>query len=134
MLLEPDPFPHEDEDSPALALDRTSFEQVMARTRLCEADRIRAALERADHDDAAIRALACGKLGLPLGPELIAEVLVGTERPDVFVALARQMTGEIVEPLLDLLRRRRFAETSMGLEQMTFAAFALWQRQALAGV
>jgi hypothetical protein len=119
-----------DADACSLALDRASFERVMASPGLGHPDRIRAALERADHDDAAIRALACVKLGPALPPALIADVLVGVERAEVFFTLARRVAREDVEPLLELLRRGRLADNSVGLEQTAYTVFVLWQTQA----
>jgi hypothetical protein len=118
-----------DTDASALALDRASFEQVMADPGLGHPDRIRAAIERADHDDAAIRALACVKLGLALPPQLIADVLVGVEQTEVFLTLARQLTGEDIEPLLDLVRRGRLGDSAVGFEQTAYTVFVLWQMQ-----
>lgn len=113
-----------------VALDRTSFAYLIANTSLCHVDCIRAAVERADHDDAAMRALARTKLGLTLPSELAADILIGVERVDVFVALARQQRSEALQPLLDLLHRGRFVDDSIGIDQTVYTAFTLWQMQA----
>src|SRR6187200_229004 len=65
------------------ALDRASLDQIVRDEAAYEPDPIRAAIERADYDDAAVRALARAKLGLPLPPELVADLLVGVERMEV---------------------------------------------------
>jgi hypothetical protein len=82
---------------------------------------------RADYDDAAIRALGAAKLGRELPPDLVADVLVGVDRIEVFLPLARQTT---VELLLDLLGRGRFADEPSGIAQTSYAVFALWQLQS----
>ena len=114
-------------DSSSFTLDRTSLEQLLGKTWLCRPEHIRAALDRADHDDAAIRALACAAVGVALPSQLIADVLVGVERPDVFLVLARQITIDDIEPLRDLLRRGRLADNPAGLDQTAYTAFVLWK-------
>jgi hypothetical protein len=116
-------------DGASFTLDRHSFEQLNSETWRCRPEHIRAAIERADYDDAAIRALGCGALGMTLPSRLIADVLVGVERLDVFLALGRQIGGDDVEPLLELLRRGRFADNPIGLEQVAYATFVLWKLQ-----
>jgi hypothetical protein len=111
----------------SLALDRESFEYLALNPSLCHPGPIRAAVDRADYDDAAIRTLAACKLGVSVPAELIADVLVGVDRIEVFLPLARQTT---VEMLLELLRRKRFADEPSGVAQTSYAAFALWQLQA----
>src|SRR5882724_4941666 len=112
-----------------VTLDRTSFAHLIANTSLCHVDCIRAAVERADHDDAAMRALARIKLGLTLPSELAADILIGVERVDAFVALARQQSSEALLPFLDLLHRGRFVDDSIGIDQTVYTAFTLWQMQ-----
>jgi hypothetical protein len=115
--------------SASLSLDRASFAQLIACPPLCDPERIRVAVAQADRDDAAIRALARAKLGLSLPPDLVADVLVGIERIDVFLALARQLTGDAPQPLLDLLERGRLAGARVGIDQTIYTAFALWRMQ-----
>jgi hypothetical protein len=110
-----------------LGLDRESFAYLLANPRLCDPGHISAATARADYDDAAIRALAASKLGRALPGELVADVLVGVDRIEVFLPLARQTT---VELLLDLLGRGRFADEPNGIAQTSYAVFALWQLQS----
>lgn len=110
-----------------LGLDRESFAYVVANQTLCDPGQIRAAVARADYDDAAIRALGAGKLGRELPSDLVADVLVGVDRIEVFLPLARQTT---VELLLDLLGRGRFADEPNGIAQTSYAVFALWQLQS----
>ena len=111
--------------SPSFVLDRTSFEYLVAEPALCDVEQIRVAVDRADFDDAAVRALARAKLGLALPPEILADLLVGVERMEVFLALARQATGDV---LLGLLDCGRFAEDeATGVDQMSYTAFALWK-------
>ena len=109
------------------ALDRASLDHLIADPRACEPDRIRAAIDRADYDDAAIRALARAKLGLALPAELVTDLLVGVELMDVFFALARHLGDEALHPLLELLRSGRFADDAGGADQTSYTAFALWQ-------
>jgi SEC-C motif len=113
----------------AFALDRASLARLIAEPAACEESGIRAAIARANYDDAAIRALARAKLGLALPPELVADVLVGVERMDVFFALARHASGDAAPALLGLLARGRFADDTAGIHQTSYAAFALWQLQ-----
>jgi hypothetical protein len=93
---------------------------------LCDPGQICAAVARADYDDAAIRALAAAKLGRALPGELVADVLVGVDRIEVFLPLARQTTAELLH---DLLGRGRFADEPNGIAQTSYAVFALWQLQ-----
>jgi hypothetical protein len=111
----------------SLALDRASVEHLVAGAASCELERIRAAVERADYDDAAVRALARAKLGLELPPDVATDVLVGVEHLEVFLAIARHTSGGAAEPMLDLLRSGRLAEDVFGAEQACYAAFAAWQ-------
>jgi hypothetical protein len=113
----------------SFALDRASLDYLIANAPACDVDRIRAAVERADHDDAAIRALARMKLGLPLPPDVVTDVLVGVDHMDVFFALARHASSASVDPLLDLLRSGRFADDAAGADQEIYTAFVLWQAQ-----
>ncbi len=106
-----------------LALDRASFAHLIVNASACDLDHIAVAIERADHHDAAVRALARARLGLASPCELLADILVGVERVEVFLALARQMTGESV---FAMLRRGRFGDDLLGV-QTACAAFALWQ-------
>jgi len=110
-----------------LGLDRESFGYLVANQTLCDPEQIRAAVARADYDDAAIRALGAAKLGRELPSDLVADVLVGVERIEVFLPLARQTTAE---RLLDLLGRGRFADEPNGIAQTSYAVFALWQLQS----
>jgi len=114
-------------DGSSFTLDSDSFGQLLSKTWLCRPEHIRAALDRADYDDAAIRALACRALGLALPSQLIADVLVGVERPDVFLVLGRQIASDDVEPLRDLLRRGRIANNPSGVEQTAYTSFVLWK-------
>jgi hypothetical protein len=109
------------------ALDRASLDHLIADPPACDPDRIRAAIERADYDDAAIRALARAKLGLALPAELVTDLLVGVEIMEVFFALARHLGGEARQPMLELLRSGRFADDAIGADQMSYTAFVLWQ-------
>jgi hypothetical protein len=111
----------------SLALDRESFEYLASNPSSCHPGEIRAAVDRADYDDAAIRTLAACKLGISVPAELVADVLVGVDRIEVFLPLARQTTAAL---LLELLRRRRFADEPSGISQTSYAAFALWQLEA----
>jgi hypothetical protein len=110
-----------------LGLDQESFAYLVANPTLCDSGQIRAAVARADYDDSAIRALAAAKVGRALPGELVADVLVGVDRIEVFLPLARQTT---VELLLDLLGRGRFADEPNGIAQTSYAVFALWQLQS----
>ena len=101
----------------SFALDRASLAHLIADAPACGEGGIRAAIERADYDDAAIRALARAKLGLELPPDLVADVLVGVERMDVFFALARHAGGEALPALLSLLEDRRLADDTAGIHQ-----------------
>jgi SEC-C motif len=112
---------------PPLALDRESFARLVAKPALCGPQQIRAALTHADYDDAAIRALAASKLGCALPAELVADVLVGVDRIEVFLPLARQTTAD---RLLDLLGHGRFADEPSGIAQTSYTVFALWQLQS----
>src|SRR5687768_14018176 len=82
-----------------LALDRESFVYLVSNPSLCDPALIRAGVTRADYDDAAVRALAATKLSIVLPAELVADVLVGVDRMEAFLPLARQTTAEL---LLDL--------------------------------
>jgi len=113
----------------SFAFDRASLGHLIADPAACEIDRIRASIERADHDDAVIRALARARLGLPLPAELVAELLVGVELMTQFFALARAASGELLHPLLELLRRARFGDDLIGAEQTIYTSFVLWQQQ-----
>ncbi|HWO25380.1 MAG TPA: SEC-C metal-binding domain-containing protein [Kofleriaceae bacterium] len=119
--------PEEAALAPALALDRASLAHLIAEPAACDERCIRAALERADYDDATIRVLGRVKLGLPLPPELVADVLVGVERMDVFFSLARHADSDALPALLGLLDRWRFSDDTAGIHQTSYAAFALWQ-------
>ena len=110
-----------------LGLDRESLAYLVANQTLCDPGQIRAAVARADYDDAAIRALGAAKLGRELPSDLVADVLVGVDRIEVFLPLARQTT---IELLLDLLGRGRFADEPNGVAQTSYAVFALWQLQS----
>jgi chaperonin cofactor prefoldin len=107
-----------------IGLDIESFDHLVLNPSLCRVDQIQAALEGGDYDDAAIRALAHRKLGLSLPPELVPEVLVGVERMEVFLALARYASGE---SLVELLSSARLSSDTAGAEQTMYTAFALWQ-------
>jgi hypothetical protein len=115
--------------SASFELDRASLARLIADAPARDPSCIRAAIERADYDDAAIRALARAKLGDELPPELVADVLVGVERMDVFLALARHGSGDMLPALLALLQHGRFAADTTGIHQTSYAAFALWQLQ-----
>ncbi len=112
-------------------LDRESLAQLMHSPVLCQLDLIEGSIARADYDDAAVRALARRKLGLPLPPELVAEILVGTERMEVFLPLARLTNGEL---LIRLLRDSRFGNDTTGIEQTMYATYALWRSQPAMGI
>ncbi|HSK03615.1 MAG TPA: SEC-C metal-binding domain-containing protein, partial [Kofleriaceae bacterium] len=111
----------------SLALDRASLEHLVAGAASCELERIRAAVERADYDDAAVRVLARAKLGLELPPDVATDVLIGVEHMEVFLAIARHASGGAAEPMLDLLRSGRLADDVFGAEQACYAAFVAWQ-------
>jgi hypothetical protein len=118
----------------AVALDRASFDHLRLRPSLYGVEAIRAAIERADYDGAAIRALARCWLELELAPALVADVLVGVEWLDVFLALARRCP---VDVLIELWRQGRIADDPVGAEQTLCIALARWQeptRQARATV
>jgi hypothetical protein len=127
MQSSPTERPSDSNANESFALDRVSFEYLVSSPNSCDPERIRAAIDRADYDDAAIRTLAGLKRGASVPAELVADVLVGVDRIEVFLPLARQTT---VELLLDLLRRGRFADEPSGIAQTSYAAFALWQLQA----
>ena len=65
--------------APALALDRASLDRLLAHPDECELPHLIAALQRADHDDAAVRALARLKLGreLPAGVAAVSGTVEG---------------------------------------------------------
>jgi hypothetical protein len=115
------------DDAPALALDRASLERLLADASACSVDRIVAAINRADYDDAAVRALARAKLGQELPPALIAGLLVGVDYVEAFFGLARHLSGEGPAMLLELLQNGWFAADDVGDDQMVYAIFSLWQ-------
>lgn len=110
-------------------LDQETFNALTREAPRCGLTQIRDAIDRADYDDAAIRALVRAKLALELPADLVADLLVGVHVPTVFLALIRHTTGELVEPLLELLRRGRFGWHIAGATQTALVAFAVWNLQ-----
>lgn len=112
---------------PPVYLDQTSIAELAAAEPRCSLKCIQAALDRADYDDAAARALARLQLDLDLPASLAAEVLVGVRRLEVFLVLGKRATGAIGAPLLEVIRRERFGADNGALDQITWAAFVLAQ-------
>jgi hypothetical protein len=114
-------------DSPS-RLDQASFHALVAAPARCELDPIRAALARADHDDAAVRALARLQLGHELPADVVAQILPGVSRSDVLLALVGHASGDVVEVLGALLTRRDFASDWTSADPKALTMFALWRR------
>lgn len=114
-------------DHGTFRLDKHSAELLCGQLWRCRTAHIQAAIDRADYEDAAVRALVCAATPIPLPAQMIADVLVGVEQARVFVALGRQILPNHTGPLHDLLRRARLAATTVGAEQTALTLFLLWK-------
>lgn len=108
-------------------LDRESYEALLRTPALITLDHIRAAIGRADHGDAAVRALVRLSLGETLPADVLADILCGVERLDVFLVLVRHASGNRLGALHSLLAKNRLPSTWEGSEQKALTLFALWQ-------
>ena len=108
-------------------LDRDSFETLVGRPEACTDEAIRAALDRADGDDAAVRALARLQAGAALGIELVGELLPRIDRADVFLLLVGRAEGDRVAALTRLLDEQRLGLAVVGAERTVMALFAIWR-------
>jgi hypothetical protein len=126
-LRQPSGLDSREVDHVTFRLDRHSVDQLTGQLWRCRTAHIQNALERADYEDAAFRALVCAATTIPLPAQMTADVLVGVEQARVFVALGRQVLPTDTEPLYDLIRRARFPATIVGTEQTALTLFLLWK-------
>jgi hypothetical protein len=120
-------------DAP-VRLDRVSIDTLLNSQARLTLERVRAAIRRADHADAAARALARLKLGFELPIETAASILPGLTRANVSLALIAHATGDPVDPLLSLLRDRRFPPDRNGADQSVLVLYALWRARPVEAV
>jgi hypothetical protein len=113
--------------SPRCTLDRASLNGIVADPIGCLWDRILASVAIGDGDDATVRTLARLGRELELPTECLIQVLPGVRSLEVFFALARRSTGDIVGALASWIAGEAWAAHPTGCEQAVRGLYALWR-------
>jgi hypothetical protein len=113
--------------SPRCTLDRASLNGMIADWIGCLWDRILASVAIGDGDDATVRTLARLGRELALPTERLIQVLPGVRSLEVFFALARRSTGDIVSALARWIAGEAWAAQPTGCEQAVRGLYAVWR-------